>query len=105
MADATDKSVMPYASTYTPNPLRGKSPPRANSWRGDVETPAHQMNGNLRCLREHLESGGLIKHSNTVVFRQTGFPELTGPYMVGSRSEIWTFTTVSMPNINRGGLT
>ena len=34
--------------------LRGKSPLYANSWRGDVETPAHQMNSERCCSREHL---------------------------------------------------
>lgn len=74
--------------TYTQNPLRGKSPLYANSWRGDVETPAHQMNSKRRCLREHLEVCVCVcdKPFQHILLHQAGIPVLIRSDMAGS----WT---------------
>lgn len=74
LAVRTDESVVPYARTYTQNPLRGKSPLYANSWRGDVETPVRQMNSKRRCSQEHLEVCVPINHSNTYSSIRLEFP-------------------------------
>lgn len=70
----TLKSVTPYACANAQNPLRGKSLPYANSWWGDVETPAHQMNSNHCCSRGHLEVYKSINRSNTYSPIRLEFP-------------------------------